>query len=147
MEIIKKLIEKMSNVTDIIVSSIKDAAEQFKNEGRIEDANFAERLASIYEEAAQQMNVLVDEYVNSLENNDTDKAELLAKVRQLSKDLDELQVATNKKFVELGKTNPALYAKLTNSNFGISEEERKELDNLASQAEMIEEEILAEKED
>ena len=147
MEIIKKLFKKTSEVTNVIASYIKNEAKRLKEEGRIEDANFAEELASLYEEAAQQMNVLVDEYVNNLENNDTDKADVLAKARQLSKDLDELQVATNKKFVELGKTNPALYAKLTNSKFGISKEEEKELDNLVSQAEKIKEEILAEQED
>ena len=102
-----------------LVSSIKNAAERFKNEGRIEDANFAEKLASLQEEANQLTMKLITAFKceiidGSAQTND-----------KFDEELEEIRFQLTKKFSGMIVINPELYAELTGVE--ISNEEVEEI--------------------
>ena len=107
-----------------LVSSIKDAAERFKNEGRIEDANFAEKLASLQEEATQLTTELVTAFKCDIidgEGQTTDKFD--GKLEYF----EEFRFQLAKKFSGMIVINPELYAELTGVEISNEEvEEHKE---------------------
>ena len=94
------------------LSRIKDAAEQLKKEGRINDnvKAYLNCVVSIYEEAMQMMKEIVANYNNDDKGNDGDRSKafsvLVGKFTHAHCFLDE-------KFTRLRELDPELYTRLT----------------------------------
>lgn len=94
------------------LSRIKDAVEQLKEEGRINDnvVAFLNCVVSIYEEAMQMMKEIVAHYNNDDKGNDGDSSKAFS---VLVGKFTHAHCFLNEKFTRLRELDPEIYTRLT----------------------------------